>query len=128
MIDTTPYESDDARRRVVVTIHGAFQTDDVLAVMARQRVEDTWTFGILSDLRGVAGHPTVADLWRIMRQAVPRAQGEARRGPVALLATEPILYSRLCAYTALGRSTTLTIEVFRDWDEAEQWLTAKLRG
>jgi hypothetical protein len=44
----------------------------------------------------------------------------------ALLATEATLYGRLCTYAALGRST-LTIEVFRDVNEAEQWLTAKLK-
>jgi hypothetical protein len=43
---------------VVVTIQGPFQTDDVLAIMARQRGEGTWTCGSLYDLRGVTGHPT----------------------------------------------------------------------
>jgi hypothetical protein len=45
------YELDDLRRRVVVTAQGPFQTDDVLAIMARQRAEHTWTYGILYDLR-----------------------------------------------------------------------------
>jgi hypothetical protein len=52
------YDRDDAPRRVVVTIQGPFQTDDVLAIMARQRGEGTWTCGSLYDLRGVTGHPT----------------------------------------------------------------------
>jgi len=45
-----------------------------------------------------------------------------------LLATDPALYGRLCTCAALGRSTTLTIEVFREWDEAEQWLTAQAKA
>jgi hypothetical protein len=32
-----------------------------------------------------------------------------------------------CSYAALGRST-LMVDVFREWDEAEQWLTANLKG
>jgi hypothetical protein len=120
---STRYERDDSRRRVVITIQGAFQADDVLAIMSRQRREDTWGYATLWDLRGLTGLPTVADLRRMMSQAVQRAQGEGPRGKVALLATEPILYGKLCAYAALGQSTALTIEVFRDWDEAEQWLS-----
>ena len=53
---------------------------------------------------------------------------EGPRGPVALLATDPTLYSRLCRYAALGRLTTLTIDVFRDRSEAEQWLTAQAKA
>jgi hypothetical protein len=120
------HECDDARRRVVVRIQGIFQPADVLAIMARQRSEETWTYGILYDLRGVTGHPTVADLRQMLIEAATLDQGEGRRGPVALVATEPILYGRLCAYAALGRPT-LTIEVFRDWDEAERWLTGATR-
>jgi hypothetical protein len=118
------YELDDLRRRLVVTIEGAFHMEDILAIMARQRAEHTWTYGILYDLRGMTGEPTVTDLRQIMSEAAARLPGEGARGPVALLATEPTLYGRLCVYAALGRSTTLTIEVFRDRAEAEQWLTA----
>jgi hypothetical protein len=39
------YERDDARRRVVVTVEGAFQASDMLAVFGRQRAEDTWSYG-----------------------------------------------------------------------------------
>ena len=122
------YERNDSRRRMVVTMRGAFQTDDVLAIMARQRVENTWTYGILYDLRGVTGEPTFADLGQIMSQAAARRQGEGPHGPVALLATQPTLYGRLCRYAALGRSTRLTIEVFRTLGEAQQWLTVQLKG
>jgi hypothetical protein len=72
----------------------------------------------------MTGMPTVVELRQLMSEAAARQPGEEPRGPVALLATEPTLYGRLCTYAALGRSTTLTIAVFRDLAEAEQWLTA----
>jgi hypothetical protein len=122
------YERDDASRRLLVTMQGVFEMDEVLEAIARQRVEDTWTYGILYDLRGLIGHPTIAELRQIMSQAAPRGEREGPRGPVVLLATEPTLYVRLCTYAALGRSATKRIEVFRDWDEAERWLTAALAG
>jgi hypothetical protein len=119
------YELDDLRRRVVVTVEGPFQTDDILAIMARQRAEHTWSYSMLYDLRGMTGEPTVADLRQLMSVAAELRQGEEPRGPVALVATDSTLYSRLCTYAALGRSNALTIEVFRDRAEAEQWLTAQ---
>ena len=121
------FERDDVRHRVVVTVEGQFQTDDILASLGRNRAEDTWTYGVLYDLRLVTGHPTVADLRQIMNAADTRPRGEGTRGPLALLATDPGLYGRMCTYAML-RESTLTIEVFRDLGEAEQWLTARLQG
>jgi hypothetical protein len=118
------YELDDVRRRVVVTVQGPFQVDDILAVMARQRAEQTWTYGILYDLRAMTGEPTIAELRDLISEAARRHLGQAPRGPVALLATDPTLYGRLCTYAALG-SATLTIGVFREREEADQWLTAQ---
>jgi hypothetical protein len=118
------YELDDVHRRVVVTIEGPFQVEDILAIMARQRAEQTWAYGMLYDLRGMTGEPTIADLRELMSEAARRYLGQAPHGPVAFLATDPTLYGRLCTYAALGQSTALTIGVFRDLDKAEEWLTA----
>src|SRR5579864_5103446 len=70
------YELDDLRRRVAVTIEAAFQTDDVLAIMARQRAEHTWTYSMLYDLPGMTGKPTVADLRRLLSEAAELGQDE----------------------------------------------------
>ena len=119
------YELDDLKRRIMVTVVGLFRTDDILAIMARQRAEHTWTYAILYDLRGMTGEPTIAELRQLMSEAAELRQGEGPRGPVALLATDEVLYTRLCTYAALGRATTLTIDVFRDEDNADRWLTAQ---
>jgi hypothetical protein len=118
------YERDDARRRVVVTVHGAIQATDMLPIIERQRAEDTWAYGTLFDLRRVEGHPTVAELRDLMSQASAHHMTAGRPGPIALLATEAILYNRLCTYAALAQGN-LTIEVFRDGDEADRWLVKK---
>jgi hypothetical protein len=93
----------------------------MLTVIARQRAEDTWSYGLLYDLRRMTGHATVADLRDIMGQAAVQRPNERRRGPVALLVTDPTLYGLACTYAALGRGK-LTIQVFRDVDEADRWL------
>jgi hypothetical protein len=115
------YERDDARRRVVVTVHGAFETSDMLAVSERQRADDTWNYGTLLDLRRIAGHPTVADLRDLMSQASAHPPAARRPGPIALLATEAILYARLCGCAVMVQGK-LTIEVFSDLDDADRWL------
>ena len=115
------YQRDDVRRRVMLTVEGPFAVADFLAVMERQRDDGAWTYGMLSDLRGMTGEPAIDDLRQFLSEA---ARTTEPRGPVALLATDPVIYGRACTYAALTRST-LTIAVFRDRGEAEQWLTAQ---
>src|SRR5216684_8453798 len=115
------YERDDARRRVVVTVEGPFAVADFLAVMERQRGDGVWAYGMLYDLRGMTGEPAIDDLRQFMSEAERATQP---RGPIAILAPDPVIYGRACTYAALTRAT-LTIEVFRDLDKAEQWLTAQ---
>ena len=119
------YELDDVHRRVVVTVQGLFAPADFLAVIERRRADNTGAYGILYDLRGMTGEPTIADLRQFMSAA---AQTTRPRGPIALVATDPALYARACTYAAMGRSTKLMIEVFRDLAEAEQRLTVKAPG
>ena len=115
------YELDDLRRRVVVTIQGPFAPSDFLTIIERRRADNTGAYGILYDLRGMTGEPTIADLQQFMNAA---AQTTRPRGPIALLA-EPAHYIRACTYADMGRSTALVIEAFYDPDEAERWLTAQ---
>lgn len=70
----------------------------------------------------MTGPPDIADIRQSLSQA---AQVNRPRGPIAILATDPAIYDRACTFATLGRAT-LTVEVFRDLDQAEHWLTAKL--
>ena len=118
------YDRDDARRLVVLTGRGALVTSEILQVIERQRAEDTWSYGLLYDLRRTTGHPDLADLRDIMSKVASYAASERTRGPVAVLTTDPDVYSAACAYSALGRSK-LRIEVFRELEEATRWLAAE---
>jgi hypothetical protein len=120
------YERDDALRRVVVTVDGALRKSDMLTVIARQRAEDTWSYGTLFDLRRVTEHPTITDLRELMDAASSRRQAAPPRGPVAILATDPVMYGIACTYAALGHAK-LTIRVFRHVDEADRWLAGETK-
>jgi hypothetical protein len=116
------YERDDVRRRVVITAEGPFEPAEFSALIERRRREGTSAYGALYDLRRMTGCPTFDDLRLFMSEA---AQTNQARGPLAIVATDPDIYSRACTYATLGRGT-VTVEVFRDRHEAEQWLTASL--
>ena len=118
------YERDDVKRRVLITFQGEFQAPDVFAVIARYHAEDTWSYGLIWDTRRLTGTPTLADLRQFMRQDAQDHPGAGRRGPIAILATNPLVYGLACSYAALGRSK-MTIRVFRDVEEADTWLTAQ---
>jgi hypothetical protein len=120
-------ERDDARRRVLLTVEGAFQQGDVLANLAQRRTDDTWTYATLLDLRPMTERPSLADLRQISTEIATGESGAIPRGPFAILATDPAVYSLACAFAAL-RKSTLTIDVFRALDEAELWLDEHSRG
>jgi hypothetical protein len=114
------YERDEARRRVTIAIQGPFHPADFLSVIERWRGEDVGDYGMLYDLRGMTGEPTLADLRQFMSEASKTTQP---RGPLAILATDPGIYRRACTYATLSRGT-LTVEVFRYLERAEEWLAA----
>jgi hypothetical protein len=117
------YARDDARRRVVVTVEGELQTGDILTVVERQRAEDTPGYGMLFDLRRMTGQPTPADLRKMIDEAASARPAEQLHAPVAIVVTDPILYRVACTYAALGHAK-LAIQVYRDLDEANLWLTS----
>jgi hypothetical protein len=118
------YQRDDAKHRIVISFPGTYQTADGLAAIEQHHSEGAWAYGVLYDLRSLKGHPNVTDLKAYMeRDAQPPAGENGPRGPVAILTFDPDVYSIACTYKALGRSS-MTIEVFRDWTEADHWLVA----
>jgi len=114
------YELDRPRRHVTVTLRGEYQADEILALLERHRVEDDWSFARFYDVRDLTGRPTVEEL-----RLFAKLDAEHRpHGPEAILTSNPIIYALACTYAALGRSA-LKIEVFRDPEEAAQWLAAQ---
>jgi hypothetical protein len=118
------YDRDDSIRRVVVTYQGEFEVADGMAVLERHQREDVGNYGILYDVRRWTGFPSIPDLRLFMSKNAADISHNETRGPIAILATEPVMYSRACAYAVLGRPI-LNIKVFRDSAEAETWLTSE---
>src|SRR5688572_23153615 len=99
------YERDDDRRRVVITFPRAYQAADAVAAIERHHAEGAWSYGVLYDLRALQGHPRIEDLKAHMQQDAQVPPGEdGPRGPIAIVAPDPIIYASACTYAALGRS------------------------
>jgi hypothetical protein len=97
------YETDDARRRVVVRMQGPFALADFLAVIERQRGDNASAYGVLYDLRGMTGEPSIADLRQSMSQI-------GLRGPIAILATDPAINARACTSLHARGARTLNAD------------------
>ena len=91
------YERDDTRRLIVATAEGPYKTSEFVEVIQRQRADDAWSYGLLYDLRRTTGHPAVADLRELTGSVASSGATETRRGPVAVLTSDPDLYRRACA-------------------------------
>src|SRR5271169_5635547 len=106
-------------------VQGTIEPDDALAVIERQRLDDAWSYGVLYDLRLMTGRLTLAELRPILGRA--SQSRSAARGPIAILATDPLVYDMACS---VRRPRTVDADeggVSRP-EEAEQWLSAKLKG
>jgi hypothetical protein len=115
------YTRDDQRRRAVIVITGPFDPIELLPHIEHHRTSGAWTYGLLYDLRYMTGEPTRETLREFTAKIQPRP-AESPRGPVAILTQNQSMYSRACTYAAMARDHA-TIEVFRDLDEAEAWLS-----
>ena len=119
------HERDDVKQRVVVTATGPFHGAEVLAFLARQRDDGTWTYALLYDTRGMTGHPTIEDLRLFMKLHAEADVEQRPRGPLALVSTGTTVYAMACMCAALG-GTKREVEVFLHRDEAEKWLAAQV--
>jgi len=117
---------DARRRRITATGQGEFRADEVIDVLRKMREDDAWTYGVLVDLRLMTGEPTIRDLGPIMQITADAGSGaDSTRGPVAIVATNPVIYGISCAYAAMSKPKGRA-EVFRDREDAERWLDERM--
>jgi LmbE family N-acetylglucosaminyl deacetylase len=116
------YARDDARRRIRVTAHQPLEADDLIAIVDRQVREQTWTYGVLYDLRALQVARLKGDLRKVADHVLAAVTAHGRRGSVALVARAAEIVGSGQMYAFLGARIGFSVEVFWDLDEAEQWL------
>ena len=119
------YVRDDARGRIVSVASGLVTVHDVLAIIDRQHAEGLWDYGVLYDARGSASLPTVEEMERTLGR-IDAVAGGRRRGPVAIVTTDPALFDMARVYATGGKFAVVAtrVRVFRDVEEARTWLDA----
>lgn len=120
-IDTTV---DHSSRRIVASAEGSFRADELVAFLEYMRSSGTWSYGVLFDMRLVTGQPGTSELRAIAQMTREPAGGNESRGPVAVVAANPVIYGMACAYAAM--SAPGRVEVFSDREEAENWLATRM--
>jgi hypothetical protein len=115
------YQRDDMARRVTVVYSGDFQAAEGLEILQRNRTEDVGAFALLYDLSNLTGQPSVDDMKRFIEEELKNFPPDGVRGPVAIVANHEGVYRMACTYAVLGRHR-IKIKVFRERDEADEWL------
>src|SRR6266545_2867933 len=96
------YERDDARRRVLLTLSGVYDVEDVIVALQRKFDEQTWHYTTVYDGRGLESLPYPADLKRSVDTARAFDDRGQRRGAVAFVATDTALVGILRMYANVG--------------------------
>jgi hypothetical protein len=120
----TTHHLDHERRRVTLVIGGPFDFEQLHALVMSRPHDETWGYGVLFDMRGMTGVPTVQQLREL--GATVRDSAQAKRGPLAILVTDAGQYNMACAYAAMV-TRYRAVQVFHDRSEADAWLTMQLR-
>jgi hypothetical protein len=113
------YVLDPARQRLTIVGRDPVGEPDVVEWLERQAVDGAWAYGALVDLRLVAWNPTTEEIRRILRWVVTLSVLRGPRGPVAVVATQPVLFGMAHMYAALSDQA---VEAFYELAEAERWL------
>jgi hypothetical protein len=119
------YQRDDARRRIVVTIVGTISSVDIVEIINRQLSEGAWQYAILYDSRLDASQMPIAEVRAIIDYVARCISQHGPRGPVAIVTPHAANCGMSRMYSSLVERVNLTVDVFREMEEAEEWLAAQ---
>jgi hypothetical protein len=115
------YEVDSERRIIVVTVRGELGDEDLLEIHDRIRAEPKLdpSFRLLIDLRGASGRDvTMGGVQNLIERPLLLSP-QARR---AIVVATDFGFGMSRMYESLRGDLTGAIRVFRDLDQARQWL------
>jgi hypothetical protein len=116
------YVRDDANKRILVTTTGEIGLDDIVGIVDRQARDRTWSYAMLYDARASASTPTMDEMRRLVLHIGTLTTSHGPRGPVAIVANDPLLEKAERVYANLGTLTGLNVRVFTTLVEANWWL------
>jgi hypothetical protein len=116
------YIVDRPRHRLTIIGRDPVGEPDVVEWLERQAVDGAWAYNTMVDLRPVTWSPSTEEIRRILRQIKTLSATHGQRGPVAIVATQPVLFGMAHMYAALSDQAAGHVEAFYEIAEAERWL------
>jgi hypothetical protein len=116
------YVRDDARRRILVTVHGPIRSADMCVIVDRQVDEHAWTYGLLYDLRRLTTPLPNDGADALAAHVFQYVISHGPRGPVAAVTSAASMVGAVQHYAHVVERAGVTMQVFWDMDEAEKWL------
>ena len=107
------YLVDHARQRLTIIERDPVDVPDVLAWLERQVADGAWAYGTLDDFRLLTWNPTSQEVRRILRRIGTLSATHGPRGPVAIVATPPLV-DRARTYAASLDALVVPIEPSAD--------------
>lgn len=116
------YVRDDDKQRITVAVRAPLRPEDFRSIIDRQARERTWSYGLLYDLRALSA-PLSQGAYDMLAADVFRHVAErGQRGPVAVVTPSANLIGAIQLYAFVLERAGVTLQVFWDVVEAEQWL------
>jgi hypothetical protein len=116
---------DDQRKLIVAVGTGTITAQDVFAFVRDHRSGILQTYRLLVDGREAQMRAQVSDATTLANQVATEARLSGGRGPTAIVAGTAV-YLLATAYETLSHGAGVhVIRVFREIDEARQWLMAQ---
>ena len=119
------YVTDDASRRIRVTLTDPLTVAELIASVERQLADGAWRYGLLVDARGTFPAPRPVDMRSFAARIRELVATHGPRGPIAIVARESGAIIGAHMYVFLSGNTE-SIEVFWDVDDARQWLDGRI--
>jgi hypothetical protein len=116
------YVRDDGRQRITITVRAPLAPEDFRRIIERQAQEQTWSYGMLYDLRALSA-PLAREEYDMLAADVFRhVATHGQRGPVAVVTRSANLIGSIQLYAFVVERGGVNLEVFWDVVEAERWL------
>jgi hypothetical protein len=121
------FEIDKPRGQIRTTVVGSVTVDDIRTHAEALVRENALGYADLIDARAASGPGLFSGDIRRIAEMVGTLRGDFAMGPRAIVVSSNSAYGMVRMLAALASAWT-TIEVFRDWNSAEQWLAGSALG
>lgn len=116
------YLRDDERRRVLITVSGTITTADLMAALAHQVTDGTWSWPTIYDGSDRTGILSADQVRAIAGQGDMLAAVHGKRGPVAFVRKTAVGYGTARMLAMLSEDQAPGASAFEDLAAAEAWL------